>query len=132
MDGRSDDCRMPGRRCPRWLCRIDKCRLCRYLSQGSTRCFRPELFRSVFWVLSLYRLLLGVLLQLHRLLPECLLQDHQIQILLLQRDQGRGSHVQGFGLPGRNSHRGRYSSQGYRGIFSTPIKLGKIQYLFLE
>ena len=48
-----------------------------------------------FQVLSLYRLLLGVLLQLHCLLPECLLQDLQILLLLL-RDQGHGLMYRGL------------------------------------
>ena len=101
---------------------VDNCR----------RISRPASSGGFSGPVLILRLLPGVLLQLHRLLPEYLLQDHQIQILLLQRDQGRGSHVQGSGLPGWNSHRERYSSQGHRGIFSTPIKLGSNQYLFLE
>ena len=50
-------------------------------------------FRNYFDKFSgpvlIYRLLLGVLLQLHCLLPECLLQDLQF-LLLLSRDQGHG------------------------------------------
>ena len=77
----------------------------------------------------MYRLLLGVLLQLHCLLPECLLQDLQF-LLLLSRDQGHGLMYRGLdgqvGTPIENATVFKAT-----GKFSTPFKLGSNQYLFI-
>ena len=78
----------------------------------------------------MYRLLLGVLLQLHCLLPECLLQDLQF-LLLLSRDQGHGLKYKGPGCQvGKPIE--RVTVFKVTGEFSTPIKLGSNQYLFIE
>ena len=74
-------------------------------------------------------LLLSVHLQLHGLLLECLLQDLQILHLLL-RDQGHGLMYRGLddqvGTPIENATVFKAT-----GKFSTPLKLGSNQYLFI-
>jgi hypothetical protein len=77
----------------------------------------------------MYWLLLSVHLQLHCLLPECLLQDLQF-LLLLSRDQGHGLMYRGLdgqvGTPIENATVFKAT-----GKFSTPLKLGINQYLFI-
>ena len=74
-------------------------------------------------------LLLSVLLQLHSLLSECLLRDLQF-LLLLSRDQGHGLMYRGLddqvGIPIEKATVFKVS-----GKFSTPLKLGRNQYLFI-
>ena len=77
----------------------------------------------------MYWLLLGVLLQLHGLLSECLLQDPQF-LHLLSRDQGHGLMYRGLddqvGTPIEKATVFKAT-----GKFSTPLKLGINQYLFI-
>ena len=77
----------------------------------------------------MYWLLLSVLLQLHCLLLECLLQDLQF-LLLLSRDQGHGLMCRDLdsqvGAPIEKATVFKAT-----GKFSTPIKLGSNQYLFI-
>ena len=77
----------------------------------------------------MYWLLLGVLLQLHCLLLEGLLQDLQF-LHLLSRDQGHGLMYRGLddqvGTPIEKATVFKAT-----GKFSTPLKLGINQYLFI-
>ena len=74
-------------------------------------------------------LLLSVLLQLHSLLSECLLRDLQF-LLLLSRDQGHGLMYRGLddqvGTPIEKATVFKAT-----GKFSTSLKLGMNQYLFI-